>query len=97
MEALQLSRKLLARKYDPDTCYEEAIALRDTASQEERIAWRESPLTKSLLLGIEGDIATHFLLWTGGAYSGDVGNDAMSRGEVKALNDMGETIRGIVD
>ena len=97
MEALQLNRKLLARKYDPDACYEEAIALRDTATPEEKEIWLKSPITKSLLLGIEGDIATHFLLWSGGAYSTSPNAEHQARGELKALNDMGETIRGIVE
>ena len=92
----QLARDLLASKYDPDRAYEEAGLLRANQTNADREAWLAHPLTKALLLVIEGDIAGSFLFWTNGAYATNPGEDAKARGMIEALDGISTYVRNTV-
>lgn len=92
----QLARDLLASKYDPEKAYEEAGLLRAGQSGADREAWLAHPLTKALLLVIEGDIAGSFLYWSNGGYAAAEGADAKARGMIEALDSISTHIRHTV-
>ena len=84
----QLDRKLLAARYDPDPAYEQAHNLLTSVTQAEWDAWLHHPMTKSLMLKLEGDIAGMFLIWSGGGYANSLVEDAKARGMLEAIDDV---------
>lgn len=88
-----ISKSVLATKYDPQQLWDAAILQKSGVTEVERDTWLQHPLTRSLLYGIEGDIANMFLEWSNGAYAHSLVEDGMQRGKLAALDQMGETIR----
>ena len=89
----QLDRKLLAARYDPDPAYEQAQLIRMSVTSADWEAWLHNPMTKALMLQLEGDIAGMFLYWSNGAYGASLVEDAKARGMLNAVNDILEAIR----
>jgi len=89
----QLDRGLLASRYDPDPAYEQAQLLQMNVTKADWEAWLHHPMTKALLLKLEGDIAGMFLVWSNGGYANSLVEDAKARGMLDALDSILAEIR----
>lgn len=81
----QLNPSLLARKYNPEVYYAEALENIETQSPEDILQWLSHPLTKAVLLQLEGDMTGLFILWQGGAYTSEDSAEGTGLRNVKAL------------
>lgn len=52
--------------------------------QEEVISWCKHPITQSLILSLQGDMAGHFEGWTNGEFTGDTADETIQKNS-KAL------------
>lgn len=89
--------------FDSEEYYKKAIELLEGLSVEEREQWYHHPCTKSLILGLTGDIVEIANLWKNGAYANVESADitaqyqALARGKLQASEDVLNRLQEIKD
>ena len=78
-------------RFDGSYYYNKATDLREQTSKEDYQAWLHNPLTKALLLDLDGTMAETCVSWANGAYP-TAEENAEARGAVTTLDLVGQLI-----
>ena len=87
---------LSQERYDPQSFYDSVQTIKDTLTNEERIAWLKHPCTMALVRTLEGDLCAIVSTWMGGGYAAEDSTDGTAQKQAHARG-MAKTIDDVID